>query len=228
MRFHCQECAKDFTTLSKENDKRAFSNLILDDMRCPYCGCSNREVKLAPLKHTRGRWQPKRRSRDTDEVFQPIVLSSICQSRVALTYGESMFEVVCDGCPSAFNCLTGNIDDGVVEPEDIKDKFKKIDEAKEKLLDKQKEEEKLRLKKIEDGLRNQGFAFVKLSDWYAKFRGTNWKLSDDDIKAITENTWHTPKTMTIKNTLTNHKIDSPKASELLSHLIGVDSKVGLC
>lgn len=203
---------------------------MLDDMVCPHCGSRNHQREPKPLRRTRSRWQPKHMSREEGD-YQPITVSEICQKRLMVSFGSRMVaEVVCEGCPSAFNCLTGNIDDGIpdtVVPED--NKAKQIAEAKVVVEKKEKEDKLAQVKRNIESLAKLGFTYyTDGGKCYAKFRGTIWKLSDDDVKSIMCNSWNTPKTMAMKNTLINRKIDLSKAQEILCHLMGLDKNCGSC
>ena len=225
MRFHCQTCGKDFTTLSKEINKRHFVNLDLRNMRCPHCSACNQEQNLKPLKKTRHRYQPKRRSADTDEIYQPIVLSDICRSRMCCSFGNQIkFEVVCDGCPSAFNCLSGNVDDGVLE--DLAEEKKvvrkqEVEVAKVKVVDKIVEDNKAKFIQVKASLGKMGWDYEMHAN-RLKCGGTIWKLDNEDRQAIVDGSWHTPKTIVIKNTFRNKGIDLSLAQELfrLGNILG--------
>lgn len=227
MRYHCNRCNKDFTTLSDDKGKKfAFSHFQLEKMSCPHCGATNRSnIPKRPLKQTRGRWQPKRRSMDTDDYSPPsIVLHPICQKRIIGSISSiEGIRVECEGCPSAFNCLTGNVDDGTItesafEIQEAKDraKAKAVEDAKIKAVENKVNEDKLYLKQLRDKLGNLNFCYVFQNNLcYARFGGTVWKLDRDDEKAILEQTWHTPKTIVIKNTFLKREIKPIMAQKLL-------------
>jgi len=162
---------------------------------------------------------------DTDDYSPPsIVLHPICQKRIV---GNPMsiegMQVMCEGCPSAFNCLAGNVDDGtltenVIDQQEAREreKAKAVEEAKAKAAENKKRDEQLYLKKLRDTLGSWGFGYVFQNGLcYARFGGTVWKLDAEDIKAIMEQTWHTPKTTVIKNTLDKRQIKPAMAQKLL-------------
>jgi len=194
-------------------EKQAFSSVMLDKMRCPHCGAGEAPRKpLKPLKKTRGLYQPKRRSMDTSDYPMPtLTLHDECQKRLHGNIAYGTVKVDCDGCPSSFNCLTGNIDDGLTIEED---KAKRVEEAKKKVAEEDRKKETLRIKKVESGL--CGFSCsVKNGVVHAKFAGTIWKLSSEDEKAILENTWNTEKTKIIKATLDKRQVDLSSVIEVL-------------
>lgn len=215
MRFRCTRCGRDFTTMSMERaDKVVFSILVLNKIKCPNCGAGERTRTLKPLRQSRCRWQPKRRSLDTSDYPEPIiVLHDDCQTR--LHHLDGKYSVVCDGCPSAFNCLSGNIDDGANIEDDIdKRRAKKVDEAKKYMARVNKQELDLKFKKIEQGLGQFSYQINGLVI-YAQFGGTLWKLSEEDKQAILSNSWDTEKTKIIKTTLDKRSIDLSSAAEVL-------------
>lgn len=237
MRFHCNVCKQDFTILSQDKERKiAFSMFVVDNQTCPNCGAMNRTKKFAPLKKTRSRWQPKRRSMDMDEYALPdIVLHPDCQSRLCGSISIGKVTVICDGCPSSFNCLTGNVDEGFTSAtqEDYKDKTNainaaKIEEAEKRLAEIKKRDEAEALIKLRDELGRRGFYyFATYGQMFARFNGTIWKLSKEDEKAILDNTWHTPKTIVMKNTFANRGLDLDSARKLLSQLLPLDKEQGV-
>jgi len=220
MKFRCNKCCKEFTTISlKGGEKIAFSVFLVDKMKCPHCGAMNTPRELKPLKHTRSRWQPKRRSMETSDYPEPnVTLHEDCQHR--LINGESGFRVMCEGCPSAFNCLTGNVDDGNGEDVDWVEARKKarIEEAKEKIKKIDDDKIKEDIKKLKLALGKAGLSCYCQNDkYYIKFCGTVWKLSEEDKQAIIEDSWHTPKTTVIKATLTNRNINLTEVRKLVNN-----------
>jgi len=223
MRFHCNSCNKDFTTFSERDrgKKFAFSHFIVDKMKCPHCGASNRSsIPRKPLKQSRGRWQPKRRSVDTDDYTpQAIILHPLCQKRLSGDFRTGL-EVVCDGCKSVFNCWTGNIDDGSLETDDpqfaVEKRKDDVAKAKEVVADKKRDDELKWLNDLRVRMGKLGFGYeFKKQTWYARFGGTIWKLTDNDVQAIRNATWGTPQTMVIKRTFDNKGVKSILAKSLL-------------
>lgn len=230
MRFHCNRCNKDFTTLSNDKGKKfAFRHFMLEKMFCSHCGASNiQHIPKKPLRKTRGRYQPVRRSVDPYENgYTPaIVLHSLCQKRLV---GNPMsiegMEIVCEGCPDAFNCFTGNVDDGSLNTSEysqdrkdtkIKEQKEIVVEAKVKTAEKKRNDELDFLEQLRDQMGKVGFSYRFHNGLtYAHFGGTIWKLGDEDEKAILEQTWHTSKTKVIKNTLNNREIKLTVARNLL-------------
>ena len=133
---------------------------------------------------------------------------------------------MCDGCPSAFNCLTGNVDDGS-HKEEIPFARPPVELANEEAAMKIKEAEEkaaeLELKKAEQEFENLkrklgklGFCYeFRNGEWCARFGGTIWKLSQDDTLAILAGDYNTQKTITIKNTFNKRNIDLSMAEKLL-------------
>lgn len=166
-----------------------------------------------------------------DEYDVPnIVLHTLCQSRICGNISSGHTTVVCDGCPSAFNCLTGNVDDGLVdkvgaeERQDRKiiQKVELIKEAEEKVAEAKRKATEKHMLDLAATLRKQGFSFGVPIDnlgWSARYCGTVWKLDTEDLKAILDNSWHTPKTVVMKNTFSNRKLNPDSVRELLSQLI---------
>jgi len=154
-------------------------------MRCPNCHASNYHV-TPPTRKGRGYagWQNDDRSAPT------IILHPDCQNRFTGT------GVVCDGCYSMFNCLTGNIDDGAK----IEERTETAPQVSIKEIEQEDKAKKLNL--LQKSLLISDFSYVgKDNILYAKYKGTIWKLDKDDIHAIINNTWDTDKTKVIKNSL---------------------------
>ena len=228
MKFHCNRCNKDFTTLAERDKgkKFGFSHLIMDRMKCAFCGASNASRVLRPLKKTRNRYQPKRRMVSDDDAPPSIVLHQDCRSRLTGSlYSPEGYEVVCEGCKCVFNCWTGNVDDGeyiapITTSMDeqrkeavIKVEKKKVDDELQWLLDERKKMGKL------------GFSYeFRKQTWYARFGGTIWKLNPDDVQSIRECTWDTPQTIIIKRTFDNKGIKATLAKSLLVGEILIQSR----
>ena len=216
MRFHCNKCNQDFTTLSEDKGKKfAFRHFMLDQMSCPNCRATNvAHVAKKALPKNRMRWQPKRRSMDTDDYLPPsIVLHELCQKRLS---GNPLsidgMKVNCTGCPEQFNCWTGNVDDGSIKASDytkgIQDKADKdraiaVEEAKEKIAKEKKLELQKQIKGVRDSFGKIGFRYNFVNgNLYARWKGTAWKLDKVDEQAIINMTWDTPNTEIIKKSLT--------------------------
>ena len=222
MRFVCNSCKSEFTTLSMNSgDKFAFSIMMIDRMRCPNCGAANKQHLAKPLKKTRSRWQPVHRSRNSEDYPLPsISLHPICQRRLMGSFSTQMF-VKCEGCPSAFNCLTGNVDDGngiikETQEEALERQAKKVEKAKAQVAAKELKDAEDKLKADVEKFEKSGLIFYKKNNvLYAKFYGTIWKLGSLDEQAILNNSWHTPKTTVIKNSLIKRNIDLSMAGKVL-------------
>jgi hypothetical protein len=126
--------------------------------------------------------------------------------------------------------LTGNVDDGLVdkvgaeERQDRKiiQKVELIKEAEEKVAEAKRKATEKHMLDLAATLRKQGFSFGVPIDnlgWSARYCGTVWKLDTEDLKAILDNSWHTPKTVVMKNTFSNRKLNPDSVRELLSQLI---------
>lgn len=217
MRYHCNRCGKDFTIIRADDKvKFAFAHMT-DKMQCQLCGAKNQyNVAKKSIKKSRGRWQGRRPSIDTWEYSNPVVeMHSLCQQRVAGSmFSKEGMQVMCNGCPSYFNCYTGNIDDGIDVPEESKEK--KIERAKEELVKIQSREFDANYEKIRKwGKLNMLTVELKDGVWRIKYAGTIWKLLNDDIKAIREGTWQTKNTTTISRTLERRNISVPMARSLV-------------
>jgi len=164
---------------------------------------------------------------DTDDYAPPaIILHEQCQKRLC---GNPMsiegMEVMCEGCPSAFNCLTGNVDDGSLKSKEYAEdntqaladmRAKLVEDAKVKVAEKKRDDEKDILKRLRLSLGNLGFRFIFQNGMtYARYQGTVWKLDMEDRRAIIAQTWHTEKAETIRKTLSNHGIKPMLAQKLL-------------
>lgn len=171
-------------------------------MKCPHCGASNRSKILKPLKETRSRYQPKRRSVSDENAPPNIILHQDCRSRLSGSiYSPKGYEVICEGCKCIFNCWTGNIDDGEYVAPIEKSAEEKRKEAILKVEDKKRNDELQWLQDLRNRLGKVGFCYeFRKQAWYARFGGTTWKLTDDDIEAIRNYTWDTPQTIVIKRT----------------------------
>jgi len=205
----------------KGGEKFAFSIMMIDKMRCPNCGASNHAHQSKPLKKTRSRWQPVHRSRNSEDYPLPsISLHPTCQSRLMGSPSTTM-RVKCDGCPSAFNCLTGNVDDGngiVMETqEEMSERLEKQkNKAQAQLAAKELKDKQEMFEKMRDKLGKLGFSYeFKSGIWYARFAGTLWKLDTNDRSAILTGNYNTSKTIVIKNTLTKRKIQLSEIQKFL-------------
>lgn len=89
MKYHCNACLKDFTTLCSDEKTKVAFTLYYRHMYCPHCHASAHSIHI----------------------------HNDCRSRIEFKNGVP--EAICDGCISYFNCWTGNIDDGLVIISDI-------------------------------------------------------------------------------------------------------------
>jgi len=204
LKFKCLRCQRDFTTLS-ENDKDknfAFSHIILGKMKCPYCGASNGHLdnykKIGNKKTTKrgyAGWGSGERQAPN------ISLHSDCRKRL---FGNvtSGFRVVCKGCPSFFNCWSGNVDDGMASTP-IKEE--KIIPAKKDIVKRTVDDYTAKLKKY---MKSIDFTIYEKDDKrYIKHANTIWKIGKEDSEVIINDTWNTNKTREIEKTLNKLKID---------------------
>jgi hypothetical protein len=164
MKLHCNRCRRDFTTLIDADRQKMVRYLDFSKWRCPYCGVHNTRTKA------RGGWY---RGGDTDEIQQPIVASRECQARIRGGI-DSGFSVVCDGCPSAFQCLTGNVDDGIEQSEDYNPAVIKIDLNEMEKVNKRAELDKL-LKELKH---NNITLYYKEGYYRIKVGSTIYKVKD--------------------------------------------------
>ncbi len=220
MKFHCNACRRDFTTLAERDDGRKFAlhHMILDKMKCPHCGASNWNRTLRPLKKTRNRYQPKRRSvSDLDYTPPNIIVHPDCQKRlVGSVYSPEGYRVICDGCKSKFNCWTGNVDDGDYNSPLEKSREQQVAEAKVIVEKKRQEDAVKALQELRERLGKVGFGYqFKKETWYAKFGGTVWKLTPQDIEAILRATWETAQTTVINRTFQKRGVNPSLAKVLL-------------
>ncbi len=208
MRFHCNNCRKDFTSFSERDSKRrlAFTAIFhyLDQIACPHCNATNKIKRPKPLKETGARWQPKHRSTSPDDYDGPpsIVLFHECRKR---WNGSG---VNCEGCPFRFNCLTGNVDDGQLETDDpdyVEKKEAEKDSRNREIVEQYKQRQrKQKLLEVRNYLAKKGVTCDNAMR--VTIGGTTWKLSDVDIVSIKTDTWETDKTRTIKKSLVNKNI----------------------
>lgn len=225
MKLHCNRCNRDFTTLSERDKDRKFAihHLIFDKMVCPHCHASNWHLTQ---RKSKGRgyagW-------DNDNHSEPnIIVHPQCQPHVSGSlFSPEGLTCQCDkNCKSFFNCWTGNVDDGDYVAPLTKSRDEQMAEAQVTIQKKKRDDElewlqnlRKRMGKIGFGYRikrvwyNGGSAFNLV--WYAKFGGTIWKLTPNDIQAIRNYTWDTPQTIVIKRTFDNKGVKPTTAKSLL-------------
>lgn len=183
MRFSCGICHRDFTIINERDKKKVFNiqHFILNKMHCPNCGAGAGNAN--------------------------IVLHADCRKRLS---GSPLnidgFQVHCEGCPSIFNCFTGNVDDGHIEP--LKETAEHLKEEANKRLDKIKQDvDTEKATQLKTNLKAAGvsFRFAK-QYWYLKFLNTIWKLGHDDVLAILNDTWDTERTRIVAHVLTKKRI----------------------
>jgi hypothetical protein len=240
MKFYCNRCHQAFTTFRKsgtqdEQKERsfAFSHLLVNKMSCPNCGATNRGALSVASerysKHYRTRYQPRPRAATGEEDYIPpnIILHPDCQKRVC---GSSMnvggLQVICEGCPQVFNCWTGNVDDGLCNEAHVPEKPVIIKTAQERLIETNRQLELANLNHLREKLGKEKFGYErKNNQWYCRYAGTIWKLSDDDVASIKSGEFGTPVTKVIKQTLDKHSISLAQAKLLLGwerHFMGLD------
>ena len=214
MKFHCNRCGKDFTTLSERDKDRKFAlhHIIMDRMRCPHCHASN----WRPTKKGKGKGYAGWGNYDMPE--PNIIVHPDCRSRMSGSlYSPEGLQVVCEGCKSVFNCLTGNVDDGDYVSPLEKNIEQKREEAKIVLAKKKQNDERNYLEKLRRYFGSLGFGYAyRKATWYCYFGSTTWKLDANDIEAICTCTWSTPKTMVIKKTLDKREVKPVLAKSLLT------------
>lgn len=187
-------------------------------MSCPHCHASNYHLQ-PKVKISRGyagqRIVQASRKQWKERPEPNIILHQDCRSRVSGNINTGL-EVVCEGCNCVFNCWTGNVDDGeyiapiTKSPEILKE------EAVAVVQNKKRDNELEWLQYLRKRMGNVGFCyFFKKQSWYAKFGGTVWKLTSDDIRAIRSCTWDTSQTKVIKHTFDNKGIKVGMAKTLL-------------
>jgi len=221
MKFHCNRCKKDFTTLAERDasKKFAFSHLIMDKMKCPNCGASNWHLTNKSKKKVNSRGGYSRGYAGFNNTERPepnIIVHPDCRQRlVGDFYSPDGLDVCCDNCKSVFNCWTGNVDDGDYNAPLVKSIDNQREEAKIRMADKKRNDELLRLQSLRRKMGTIGFGYEFRQVWYARFGGTVWKLTNDDTKAISNYTWDTPQTIIIKRTFDNKGVNSHTARLLL-------------
>ena len=214
MKLHCNACRKDFTTLAErdESKKFAFSHLLLDKMKCPYCGASNWGYRSG------GKWNPF--SREVSEINIPnIIVHPQCQPHVSGNlFSPEGLTCHCDKtCKSFFNCLTGNVDDGDYIAPLEKSREEQVADAKAYMKKKAQEDAVKAFNQLRErlGKENFGYQFRK-ETWYAKYGGTIWKLTEQDIDAILKSKWDTATTQIIHKTLQRRSVSPLLARTLLN------------
>ena len=216
IKFHCVKCGRDFTTFSERDKSRKFAlhHIVMDKMTCPHCHASNwRPVRKVSKGRGRGYagW-------DTADSPEPnIIVHPDCRSRMcgSINSPEGL-QVVCDGCRSVFNCLTGNVDDGDYNAPLTKSIEVQREEAKVVVAKKKRDDELKGLQNLRNMMGKMGFGYAfKKQTWYARFGGTVWKLANNDIEAIRNYTWDTPQTIVIKRTFDNKGVKPIMAKSLL-------------
>ncbi len=214
MKFHCNACGRDFTTLSERDDSKKFAmhHLVLDKMKCPHCGASNWGYKSG------GGWNPF--SREIGEIREPnIIVHPQCRPHIGGNFNSPEGMVCyCDKtCKSFFNCLTGNVDDGDYVAPLEKSREERIAEAKAYVEKKKQDDAVKAFKSLRDrlGKENFGYQFRK-EMWYARYGGTIWKLSPQDVEAIIKETWQTPQTQIIHKSITKRGVSPVLAKTLLN------------
>jgi len=168
---------------------------------------------------------------DTDDYAPPsVVVFSECQKRlIGSPYSPEGMSVICEGCRFAFSCLTGNVDDGILETDDpdfvAKRQEEKIAKAKEMVAKKERDDELAYLQMLRKqlGKINFGYEFKKQM-WYCRFGGTCWKLNEDDLQSILTTTWSTPNTTIIKRTLDKKEVKQALPKMLLSYEMQINNR----
>jgi hypothetical protein len=170
---------------------------------------------------------------DNDGYRAPnIVVFSECQKRmIGSPFSPEGYQVECKGCRHAFNCLTGNVDDGQLETDDpdyVASRRKEVvEKAKQTLAKKVRDDELEALNQLRSrmGKVNFGYEFKK-ETWYCRFGGTIWKLTEDDIQSICASKWGSPNTAIIKRTFDKKGMNPALARVLLVAEITEKNKVG--
>jgi len=212
MKFHCNICGNDFTTLSIRDKakKRAIHGVQLNKMECPHCHATNAGYKSG------GRWNPFSQE-VTDVNIPPIILHPQCRPHVwgSVTSAKGL-SCECDKtCKSFFNCWTGNVDDGTYNVPVEPTYEERVEKAKAHVEKKKELDRVVNLNKLRKECGNIGLSFrCENGLWYAQFGGTKWKLTKDDLLSILKLLWDTDKTMMIRNTLEKRKIN-PKVAMIL-------------
>ena len=215
MKFHCNRCGKDFTTLSERDKSRkfAFHHIVMDKMSCPHCHASN----WHPVSKSKSKGKGYAGWQSYDCTEPNIIVHPDCRPRMSGSiYSPEGLQVVCKGCKCVFNCLTGNVDDG----DYISPLTKSIDEQRAeaviKMQEKKRDDELQWLQDARKRMGKVGFSYeFRKQTWYAKFGGTVWKLTSDDVQSIRKCTWDTPQTIIIKRTFDNKGIKAVLAKSLL-------------
>jgi hypothetical protein len=200
-----------------------FSHFMVEKMVCPTCGAHNTSKYSGKKASATSRWLSKTIYDEEAEYKEPtIVLFEECQHRVSGNpLSPDGMRVICDGCKARFNCLTGNIDDGTVTSEQDTMYRPRRTQA-EVVYDTKRKEERALLDKLRNYADKVHFDYRSsanpkhLNTWYAHFKGTIWKLQQEDIKAITDGSWSTTNAGIIKKSLEKIKFRLDVAQALLS------------
>jgi len=141
----------------------ALTHMIISNMYCPHCGARNNAITLHP----------------------------VCSPFVGGDFSLGL-NAECAGCKESFNCLTGNVDDGVWMEDSRENKLASAVARVETIRRAEKEQ---RLKRVKE-LLNKYFVFVERGR--IRYKGTIWKLDTQDELAIIFGKWNTPKTLNIR------------------------------
>jgi len=185
----------------------------MDKMTCPHCHASNWNLTQ---RKSKGRgyagW-------DNDNYSEPnIIVHPQCQPHVSGSlFSPEGLTCHCDkSCKSFFNCWTGNVDDGDYNAPLTKSRDEQVAEAKVIVQKKKRDDELQWLQDARKRMGKIGFGYeFRKQTWYARFGGTVWKLTPDDVQSIRKCTWDTPQTTVIKRTFDNKGIKAILAKSLL-------------
>jgi len=181
-------------------------------MKCPHCGASNWGYKSG------GKWNPF--SRDIGEIREPnIIVHPQCRPHIGGNFNSPEGMVCyCDKtCKSFFNCMTGNVDDGDYVVPLEKSREEQVADAKAYMKKKTQEDAVKAFNQLRErlGKDNFGYQFRK-EMWYAKYGGTIWKLTEQDVDAILKSKWDTATTQIIHKTLQRRGVNPLLARTLLN------------
>lgn len=113
--------------------------------------------------------------------------------------------------------MTGNVDDGDYVVPLEKSREEQVADAKAYMKKKTQEDAVKAFNQLRErlGKDNFGYQFRK-EMWYAKYGGTIWKLTEQDVDAILKSKWDTATTQIIHKTLQRRGVNPLLARTLLN------------
>ncbi len=150
--------------------------------------------------------------------YSAMELCDVCKARI--TREGNRWIAVCNGCPEYFNCLTGNVDDGVAP------KAKQIVQTKEDMIEQYKRKKHGDMLKYYTDKLHGKFSIHKAFEKNGEVvlsvtinKCTKLNISEKDIDAIIKGTWDTEKTKLIYHTMTKYGCDVKDISSFVMELL---------